>query len=369
MSELAQIQTAIEGSADSRWALATVVGVSGSTYRLPGAKQLLRADGSSVGTVSGGCLDADLVRIVGEVIERQQPQFVTYDLSADEDEVWGLGMGCNGVTEVWVEPAVTGELLIQNLATALHSDESIAAVTVLGGPSAGARLFVRANGVTAGSLGTAEADAEASSAALAAMSLGRHDQLNLTGGGLAFVEVQVPPPELLVCGAGHDAVPLVRYGSELGWRVTVVDDRSAYLTPDRFPGAAALVHGHPEDLNDLVGLHERTDAVIMTHNYLQDVEYLRALIVSPVRYIGMLGPRSRTDRIVGELRSTMSLQDDAPQRIYAPAGLDIGAEGPDQIAWAILAEAQAVARGRSGGPLRNRKGGIHQGLTGGTEVQ
>jgi xanthine dehydrogenase accessory factor len=165
----------------------------------------------------------------------------------------------------------------------------------------------------------------------------------------------------LVCGAGHDAIPLVRYGTDLGWRVTVVDDRSGYLTEARFPDAAALVLGHAEKLNDLVELDERTDAVVMSHNYTRDVEYLRALISSPVRYIGMLGPRSRTDRILDEIHDTVPPAG-ALMKVFAPAGLDIGAEGPEQIAWAILAEAQAVASGREGGSLRERKGGIHQGL-------
>jgi xanthine/CO dehydrogenase XdhC/CoxF family maturation factor len=362
---LAQIVSAIDGPADSLWALATVVGVSGSTYRLPGAKQLLRADGSSVGTVSGGCLDADLVRIVGEVIERQQPQFVTYDLSADEDEVWGFGLGCNGVTEIWVEPAVTGRILLRSLFEARDSDESVAAITLIGGPSAGARLFVSSSGATTGGLGSLAMDSEAREAALAAIERGRHEQLSLTGGVPAFVEVQVPPPQLLVCGAGHDAIPLVRYGTDLGWRVTVVDDRSGYLTEARFPDAAALVLGHAENLNDLVDLTKRTDAVVMSHNYTRDVEYLRALLTSSVRYIGMLGPRSRTDRVIDELGGAASLPDGALEKVYAPAGLDIGAEGPEQISWAIMAEVQAVARERLGGSLRDRKGGIHQGLTDG----
>ena len=357
MSELAQLLTAIEGSMSSSWALATVIGVSGSTYRLPGAKQLLRADGSSVGTVSGGCLDADLVRVVGEVIERQEPQFVTYDLKADEDEVWGFGLGCNGVTEIWVEPALTGEALVRNLVDARDSAESIAAITAIGGPSLGARLFVRSDGTQEGSLGSPEADAVAAAAALRAMEVGHHSQMSLSGGP-AFVEVQIPPAHLLVCGGGHDAIPLVRYGRELGWRVTVVDDRRAYLTEDRFPGAA-LVHGDGEDLGELASLGQRTDAVVMTHNYRRDVEFLRALIPSAVRYIGMLGPRARTERIIDELQSTTTVPDDTLDKVYAPAGLDIGAEGPDQIALAILAEAQTVARGRSGGPLRDRRGGIH----------
>lgn len=367
MSELAQILAAITDPEDSSWALATVVGVSGSTYRLPGAKQLLRADGTSVGTVSGGCLDADLVRVVGEVIREQQVRFVTYNLSADDDEIWGFGLGCNGVTEVLVEPAATAAPLLRELAEAGESAQQVAAITVIDGPTMGARLLIRSDGSMRGSLGDDEADRRAEAEAKTAMSQGRHSRVALADGPSLFIEVQVPPPQLLVCGAGHDAIPVVRYGAELGWQVAVVDDRRAYLTEDRFPAATALTLGGAEDLHDLVALTERTDAVVMTHNYLRDVEYLRALISSPVRYIGMLGPRARTDRMIDELhRDEVPMSNEAMSRVFAPAGLDIGAEGPDQIAWAILAEAQAVSRERTGGSLRDRKGGIHQGLTEGS---
>jgi xanthine/CO dehydrogenase XdhC/CoxF family maturation factor len=362
VSELSQILSAIREAPDPSWALVTVVGVSGSTYRLPGAKQLLRADGASIGTVSGGCLDADLMRIVGKVIDSQRARFVTYDLSADDDEVWGFGLGCNGVTEVLVEPAASATSLIEELAATRDASRGLAAVTVIEGPAIGARLLVRAGGQTSGSLGDARLDRAARESGLAALDAGRHAEL-VTDSLRAFIEVQVPAPQLIVCGAGHDAIPLVRYGSELGWRVTVVDDRRAYLTHNRFPQATALIAGRAEDLPDLVVLDGRTGAVVMTHNYLRDVEYLRRLIASPVRYIGMLGPRARTDRIITDLQQDgVVIPSAGLGRLYAPAGLDIGAEGPDQVAWAILAEMLAVSRGRSGSPLRDRRAGIHEGL-------
>lgn len=366
MSELVQLLAAITDSPDSSWALATVVGVSGSTYRLPGARQLLRADGTSVGTVSGGCLDADLVRVVGEVILKQRPRFVSYNLSADDDEIWGFGLGCNGVTEVLVEPAATAAPLLRELAEARDSAQQVAAVTVIDGPRIGARLLVRSDGSTTGSLGNDGLDRQAEADARTALAHGRHSRLALADTSPIFIEVQVPPSQLLVCGAGHDAIPMVRYGADLGWQVTVVDDRRAYLAEDRFPAATALTLGRAEDLLDLVAVTGRTDAVVMTHNYVRDVGFLRALLPSAVRYIGMLGPRARTDRMIDELRrDDVAMNDDSLNKVFAPAGLDIGAEGPDQIAWAILAEAQAVGRGRKGGPLRDRKGGIHQGLTNG----
>jgi xanthine/CO dehydrogenase XdhC/CoxF family maturation factor len=360
VSELSQLQAAIEDRQEEAWALATVVGVSGSTYRLPGAKQMLRADGTSIGTVSGGCLDADLVRIVGEVIASGTARFVSYDLSADDDEVWGFGLGCNGVTELLVEPAQTAAALLDSLGSAQQQGTSIAVVSGLSGSSIGSRLVVHADEVL-GSFESDELTTRAVQAGRAALAEGRHANVTLGGEIRVFVEVQTPPPSLVVCGAGHDVIPLVRSGAGLGWRVTVVDDRSAYLTEERFPNAFALILSRPEELLEVVDIDARTDVVVMTHNYLRDVEYLRQLVGSRARYIGMLGPRARTDRILDDLRrQKVEVPEAILRRLWAPAGLDIGAEGPDQISWAIMAEILAVSRGRAGGQLRDRRKGIHQ---------
>ena len=366
MSELPQLIAAIDAAPDRSWALATVVGVSGSTYRLPGARQLLRADGTSVGTVSGGCLDTDLLRIVGEVIASETIRFVTYNLSADDDEIWGFGLGCNGVTELLVEPASMAEPLLRQLSEARRAARPIAVVTTLDGPTPGARLQIGPDGHHTGSFGSAALDGSAVEAATQALRQAGHRHLTLGDGSRAFIEVQVPPPRLLVCGAGHDAIPLVDHGAALGWTVTVVDDRAVYLTADRFPQAETLHRGSIEE----IPVDDRTDAVVMSHNYLRDAGNLRHLINSPARYIGMLGPRERSARIVSDLREDgVQISDTSLERLYSPAGLDIGAEGPDEIARAILAEIQAVTRGRTGGSLRDRKGGIHRGPDGESPIE
>jgi xanthine/CO dehydrogenase XdhC/CoxF family maturation factor len=365
VSELSQLIAAIEEDDDRPWALATVVGVSGSTYRLPGARQLLRADGTSVGTVSGGCLDTDLLRIVGEVIASDTVRFVTYNLSADDDEIWGFGLGCNGVTELLVEPASMARPLLRELDEARRVARPIAVVTGLDGPTGGARLLTGPDGNPTGTLGSAILDGSAVDAATEALRHGGHRHLTLADGTRAFIEVQVPPPRLLVCGAGHDAIPMVQHGAALGWTVTVVDDRAAYLTEERFPQAAALHRGSLQEIT----VDDRTDAVVMSHNFLRDTENLRQLINSPARYVGMLGPRERTARIIADLREEgVQMPEASLERLYSPAGLDVGAEGPDEIARAILAEIQAVTRGRGGGSLRDRKGGIHQGPAGESPV-
>jgi xanthine dehydrogenase accessory factor len=187
----------------------------------------------------------------------------------------------------------------------------------------------------------------------------------------AFVEVLEPPLRLLVCGAGHDAVPLVRAAAALGWNPVVVDDRAALLTHDRFPDAAAFVHVEdPETIVKAAPVDGRTCVVVMTHNFLRDKAYLRGLASTPVAYLGILGPRARTQRLLMELADEgVELTSGAGAAVHSPAGLDLGAEGPEEIAHAIVAEIVAIRRGREGGFLKERSGPIHDRPAPGTEAR
>ncbi|MFM8999702.1 MAG: XdhC family protein, partial [Actinomycetota bacterium] len=180
-------------------------------------------------------------------------------------------------------------------------------------------------------------------------------------GRRAFVEVLEPALRLVVCGAGHDAIPVVAGGAALGWNVVVVDDRPAFLTHERFPGASAFVAvERPDQVAALAPLDARTFVLLMSHAFLRDKDYLRALLGTPVRAITMLGPTPRTRRMLDELRSEgVAIGPEDEERIHGPAGLDLGAEGPEEIATAIVAEIVAVRRGRRGGFLRERVGPIH----------
>jgi xanthine dehydrogenase accessory factor len=163
----------------------------------------------------------------------------------------------------------------------------------------------------------------------------------------------VAPLRLLVCGAGHDAIPLVRQATELGWRVVVVDVRHALLTPERFPGAD-FADPDPVDAVASLAVDERTAVILMSHNYLRDIAYLRTFVESPLAYLGVLGPRGRTEQMLAEIGAP-----EAITRLHAPAGLDIGAEGAEEVAHSIVAEILAVTHGRRGEPLRDRRGPIH----------
>lgn len=340
-TELPQIIATIEDwtTRGVSFGLATVVGVRGSTYRGLAARQLISADGTSVGTVSGGCLDGDLTDVVGEVIAADHPRLVEFDLTADEEAVWGWGIGCNGATNLLVEtPAGAGQLAAAvrgGAAALLHS---------LDGESIGQHHSVDVADPTWGpEVESATAD-------------GRHRVVDHDGRRY-LLEIVAARPSLVVCGAGHDAVPLVKLGSELGFDVTVVDERRRFLSRERFPEAAALIHCAPADLAERVALGPGSAVVIMSHNYLRDVDYLRSVLTRPTAYVGCLGPGERLERMIKDIETGgLPLEPTDLAHVHGPAGLDIGADGPVEIAWSVLSEILAVKRSRSGSSLVERKG-------------
>lgn len=348
-------------------ALATIIGVKGSTYRREGARMLVAGSGLATGNISGGCLERDVAAVAMEVMERRIPRVVLYDLTADDDAVWGLGLGCNGVIEVFVEP-VTGDDPLWEAAGAALGGAAVGLVTVVEGGDtlpAGRRMVAWPDGRCQGSLGEEAADAEAARLARRAQTaLGaRTHEIRAKGEGRLrlFVEGLRPPLRLIVCGAGHDAIPVVRFGSQLGWSVLVVDRRKEFLTPERFRGAAGLICTEFPDAARAATTDPLTFVLVMTHNYLHDRDLLRAFLPTPARYLGMLGPRARTEKMLRELESEgVAIDDTRRAQIYGPVGLDIGGEGPDEIAVAALAEILAVAHGRAGGFLRARAGPIHR---------
>jgi len=367
MRELAEILDAIErfAAAGEPMALATIVAVRGSTYRREGARLLLTRSQQIVGNISGGCLEGDVMVVAGEVMAAGAARVVTYDLTADDDVVWGLGLGCNGAVDIFVEPVDPAAEIFTLYRSAIAEERALAVVTVLSGAAAaGRRLGVWSGGVRTGSLGDAALDDRAARAAAAALEEGTSRVHTLTGASgevRVFVETVRPPVRLVVCGAGHDAVPVVQLASALGWRVVVADSRERFLTRERFPGAQQFIKAAAGEAASRVPMDQRTYVVVMTHNYLHDRDLLRGFLRTGAAYVGMLGPKIRTQKILDDLRKDgvpISEQDLA--RIYGPIGLDIGSEAPEEIALAVVGEIQAVEAGRRGGFLRDRAGPIHQ---------
>lgn len=354
-----------------RAAIATVVKTSGSVYRRTGARMLITETGRTVGAISGGCLERDIVERAQPLIAQGgQPVRVQYDTTANQDLVWGLGLGCNGSVEVLIESleresaqrplALIAECWRHQqpgaIATIFQADGALAA-------EVGAHYCLTASG-TVGHDITHPPLVQRLLPDISQVLASGHQRVvayPLESGTVElFIERIRPPISLLLLGAGQDAVPVVQQAKQLGWQVTVIDHRPAYATRDRFPQADAVIVAAPPELTTTIPLTAQTVAVIMTHHYGQDQALLRWLLPSPIPYVGLLGSRQRSQQLVQELQADgLGLTESQLDHFYAPVGLDIGAETPEEIALAIVAEIQAVLANRAGQSLRSRQGPIH----------
>lgn len=323
--------------------LATVMSVEGSVYRGAGARMVVHTGGTTVGAVSGGCLEADVVARTPGVLAAGVPELIRYDTRATDDVLLGLGMGCQGIIELLLEPLRGSSLreaadFYARLARRRDAVTLLTLVRPVEGSPIGSRLLVDADGAPL------EGDR-------ALMQFAEH---------VAREDI-APAISLVVCGGGTDAIPLARLAASMGWHITLVDHRAAFATTERFPGVDAVVcinltHEN-ERLEEQVVIDSRTMAVVMAHSAVHDRAYLHAMLAAGAAYIGVLGPRRRTLELLGEERPV----DDAhiPPNVYSPAGLDLGAETPEEIALSIVAEIAAVSAERAGGMLRDRRGPIH----------
>lgn len=375
MRERQDILDALAAHPGEAMVLATVVSATGSTYRGPGAHLLVRPDGQTVGSVSGGCVEHDVLRQARAVLADGTPRLLTYDTTAEDDALWGMGLGCSGILRVLLErlPPPPGRLDYPAFLAACHHGTGGVAVTVFRDADepgrVGRRLLKPAGAPPIDDLDDPTlrdrllkdlAPFEALLRAPAPPPRTGRPHAYHDGRLEVLFEPLAPPVPLLVFGAGHDVPPLVRQAHGLGWRVTVVDPRAAYADPARLPGAADVLACDHATALDRLPLTPRTLVVVMTHQYLHDLTILRRVLPAGPAYVGLLGPTRRTARLLDDLRRRGEApSDEALTRLFSPAGLDVGAETAEEVALSLVAEMQAVLAGRRGGFLRERTAPIH----------
>lgn len=370
MNELKSICEAFEQyrQRGQQTALASIVFTTGSTYRRAGARMLIASDGSTVGSISGGCLEADVIERALGVMETGKPLVVSYDTRSNEDIIWGMGLGCQGVVEVLIE-SLSDLAPIEFLSRTTRLNETCVLATVVGVSAdsrevkVGDRLMLSVAGIEKNQIRNTGLSLQVSEDAFLAFTAGKSTMKLYGKPGeevKVYLEVMEPPIPLVLFGAGADALPVAKFARALGWNVTVVDTRTREATKQRFSEADEIVLCRAEEVAARVILNPRTVAVLMSHNYLDDLELLAQLHQSPVRYIGVLGPRKRTERllhdIAGQGGPEISIED---SRLHSPIGIDIGADTPEEIALSIIAEIRAILAGRSASFLKERQTPIH----------
>jgi len=327
--------------------LATVYDSAGSTYSKAGAQMLINGNGDFQGMLSGGCLEGDLAARARDVAAGAAPQTVTYDLSQNDDALWGLGVGCDGLMRIFLQP-LSRDGDYQPLAAMLDAysgDTMQAAATIIHSDHAGiapAAVLVAKNGKPVYS------DVSTAFEPVLLAALARAEQ----GGRSCFqriefegAELQVllallrPIPRVLILGAGLDAEPVVRLVTELGWRATITDHRPAYIEKGNFAAAQSVNCVPAAEIGDRFDLDHFDAAIVMSHHLVTDETYLRQLAKTSMPYIGILGPPHRRQRLLDSLGSAA---DAIRDRLHGPAGMDINANGPASIALAIVAEMHGV---------------------------
>jgi xanthine dehydrogenase accessory factor len=304
--------------------LATVIRTGGSTYAKPGAQMLIAADGEYAGLLSGGCLEGDLREHARGVAATGQARIVSYDLRSTTDQLFGLGAGCEGAMDVLLSRVSAAENW-QPLARMAESYRAAREQRF---------AFVVASADPDYPLGV--------SLPVAGRDLPQRNGVEW------FVAAVAPPPHLLLLGGGPDARPVATLAAFLGWRITVVEHRAAYLVSERFPPLTRLVETRPADVTAAVTLAEYSAAIVMSHHLDSDLHYLRALAGSTVPYVGLLGPAARREKLMSDLGdAAVALR----PRLRAPVGLDIGGRAPESIALSIVAEVHAALEGRAGRPF------------------
>jgi len=355
---------------DKRTALATVVHLEGSSYRRPGARMLITEDGQLTGAISGGCLEGDALRKALLVITEKRTMLVTYDTMDEDDAKFGVGLGCNGIIQVLIEPIDPAKPNnpVQFLKTIIAKRQKAVLVTLFSlqdkkNPQPGTCLLITEDGNITDNVPSLNdilvndaKDVFIRQASSFKNYLASGETNNIT----AFIEFIKPAVSLVVIGAGSDVMPLIAMADVLGWKSSVVDGRANYARQERFPSACLVLVSKPENVLEQITIDDQTVFVLMTHNYNYDMAMLKALVERNVVYIGMLGPKKKLDRILEELKDEgLSLTEQQLSVIHGPVGLDIGAETPEEIALSIIAEIKAILSGRTGKLLKDSTEVIH----------
>ncbi len=366
MKEITNILAAYDrlDFSERKAALATVVHVAGSSYRREGARMLIVDDGHWTGGISGGCLEDDAIRKANLAIFQQKPRVVRYDTTQDDPFQIGVGLGCKGIIDVLIEPVDANDPFnpVELLRTIADQRGDAALGVIMASDSSevpvGLRILKTKNELVVNQTplsdwGRLTVEVQET------LVNGNSHQLEMTwtdGQPVKFFVEMLPPPiHLVALGSNYDLLPLLEIGRTLGWQLTVVGNLRKIGKPIF---ELATVVAEFEQVPVPPDAHTAT--VLMSHDYKTDFLNLKKILPHDLPFIGLLGPRKRTERILDELENEgIHLSPAQLDSLHGPAGLDIGATTPEAIALSIAAEIQSVFGRRKGGPLRQRTGPIY----------
>ena len=344
MKEITDIIAAYDKalSLGKKSALATVVNVVGSSYRRPGARMLVTDDGQLTGAISGGCLEGDALRKAVLAISQQKPKLVIYDTTDDSDARLGIQLGCNGIVSILFEPILEGDEsnpLIE-LKKLVQNRKSAVLIT---GYSLNQQMHVGTKPIECIEESFCQ-NLISTQQKVFVEEKGMHIIIESNNNQQQFfLQYFAPTIQLIIAGAGNDALPVVEQANNLGWRVCLVDGRASHANKKRFATVEKMVVGKATEVGKQLFIDNRTAVILMTHNYQYDITLLQHLLQTPIAYIGMLGPAAKRNKMLDELEATgFQYGPEALAKVFGPTGLNLGAETADEIAISIIAEIMCV---------------------------
>lgn len=356
----------IASAQKTKTALASVVNVHGSSYRRSGARMLIREDGRWFGSVSGGCLEGDVITKAQKVIKSGKPELFKYDTRQNARNSFGMGYGCNGLLEILIEPIsnseadaafsilsqIAGEPGLQGLSTIFYSEDENVVPTAIRHHSNGRSYIMNEElaHLVSQDLKNAVKSNES-----------KTKTYKIEGAKVkVFHEVFQPNIHILIYGAVFHVVPFLRIANELGYNVHVTDSFEPIQPIWNFPNADEIRIIEEEEVNRLIKTTPDLAVVFLTHNFFYIKEELPKVLRSDASYVGILGSRKKTEKILREAEvNEKNYSDEELAKIHYPIGLDIGANTPEEIALSIVAEIKAFFAQRSGEPLKKFDGYIH----------
>lgn len=345
--------------------MATVVRVRGSSYRSPGARMLILEDGKWVGSISGGCLEGDALRKARKVMTEKVAMTVTYDTTEESNQNLGIGLGCNGVIDVLIEPIEQDSAYnpITLFTQFIHTSKPLGVATIFNGEGIAEKMIINIDGELSSKFTNKKLNGLVKNDLDTVFTSHKSEAKTyiVQSDVEVFIELVQPTISVILFGGGFDARPVSQLAKSLGWEVSVTDECVAHIAPVFFPSADKLSLCERQFIDRDFNITPYTACVLMSHNYEYDRDVLRKLLNSETPYIGILGPRKRFDKMRDEFEQEgIQLSNEQLSKIHSPIGLDIGAEAPDEIAVSIIAEIQSKFSHRSGGFLKYRNGPIHQ---------
>ena len=338
--------------------MATVIRTKGSTPQKPGAKLLVRSDGSGIGTLGGGCVEGDIWYAASQLMRRGgDAQYREYELN--EDLAAQDGLVCGGTMFFLIDPVYRPDQYLdyaKEIDAAYEGGPSVALASLIKSAPGkslpvGAKLFIREDGSTEGSLGDSGLDRDAVKRAHGLMAMGRNEYAIAEDGAEYFIEAYTTPPQLVICGGGHVSFALAAHAKPLGFRLFITDDREEFANPERFPDADIIVAKKPEDALDELPINANTFIVVATRGHRFDNVALAAAAATPARYVGLMGSKRKTILIYEDL-VRMGLDEQRLRDIRSPIGLDIRARTPEEIAVSIMGEVLMFRLGGTGLPMK-----------------